>query len=47
MQCIVYWGPQFPGSEGAPNHLAPALRRGDPNGSYVYSKLPLLVCVCL
>jgi len=24
MQCIVYWGPQRPGS-GAPNHLAPAL----------------------
>jgi len=25
MQCIVYWGPQHPGLEGAPNHLAPTL----------------------
>jgi len=24
MQCIVYWGPQRPGSRG-PNYLAPAL----------------------
>jgi len=37
MQCIVYLGPQRPGSGGAPNHLAPALV---PPGTY-YSHVRL------
>jgi len=30
MQCIVYWGPQRPGSGVPPQHLALALRNGPP-----------------